>query len=68
MDVETRAKEILGIQASAINNLKFSGSMMAAIQEIVKMKNSGGRIITTGMGKAGIIATKMTRLRVTLGG
>ncbi|HME53663.1 MAG TPA: SIS domain-containing protein [Candidatus Lokiarchaeia archaeon] len=60
MDISKRASEILKIQQNALQKLKITPVMLQAIEKIATMKASGGRIITTGMGKAGIIATKMS--------
>ena len=59
MDIKTRATEILKIQREAVDKLTISPVMIQAIQKIAEMKNRG-KIITTGMGKAGIIAIKMS--------
>lgn len=67
MDIEKRANEILNIQRDAVNKLCITKSMLDAIQKIIEIKNKSGRIITTGMGKAGIIASKMSATLASVG-
>ncbi|MHA1791684.1 MAG: SIS domain-containing protein [Promethearchaeota archaeon] len=67
MDIEQRANEILGIQRDAVENLKVSREIVEAVNKIKEMHDSNGRIITTGMGKAGIIAFKMSATLSSIG-
>jgi arabinose-5-phosphate isomerase len=67
MDLQNRAENILNIQKNAVNNLKITENMISAIEEIVKKQNKKNHIITTGMGKAGIIATKMSATLASIG-
>jgi arabinose-5-phosphate isomerase len=67
MDIETRAREILDIQLSAMGSLEITPTMTQAIKKLVQARNEGGRVITTGMGKAGIIATKMSATLASIG-
>ncbi|MBD3186979.1 SIS domain-containing protein [Candidatus Bathyarchaeota archaeon] len=67
MEMDSRAREILEIQKTAINDLEITGAMEDAIEHLASAGNSGRRVITTGMGKAGIIATKMSATLASLG-
>jgi len=67
MDLQNRAEQILNIQKNAVNNLKITENMISAINEIVKKQNKKNHIITTGMGKAGIIAIKMSATLASIG-
>jgi arabinose-5-phosphate isomerase len=60
MDIENRANEILKIQRDAVNQLIIDTKMIEAIKKIAEMKEKPGCVVTTGMGKAGIIAIKMS--------
>jgi len=59
IDVVKRAKEVLAIEARAINSLKsrISGNFIRAIEIILKCK---GRVVVSGMGKTGIIGQKFS--------
>lgn len=50
-----RAKEILKAEAEAILGLKIDESFSAAVKELLNCK---GKLITTGLGKAGYLARK----------
>ena len=52
-----RAKEILEIESDAIRNMPVDENLLKAVDLIVACK---GKIITSGMGKAGIIARKLS--------
>lgn len=52
-----RAREILAIESEAIKNIPLDTSLLKAVKLIVACK---GKIITSGMGKAGIIAKKVS--------
>ncbi|MCP4762054.1 MAG: SIS domain-containing protein [archaeon] len=67
MDDIKRAEEILKIQQEAIKNLKISPEIIQSIERIKTIKENRGRIITTGMGKAGIIASKMSATLSSIG-
>lgn len=59
MDVTARAKQVLDIEAKAVINLKknIGRSFQKAAQFILGSK---GRVVVTGMGKAGIIGQKLS--------
>jgi arabinose-5-phosphate isomerase len=59
MNTIKRAKQVLDIEACAINNLKknIGKSFERAVRLIL---NSGGRAVVTGVGKTGIIARKLS--------
>ncbi len=67
MDVQTRASEILKTQQLAVQKVAITPAMLQAIEKIASMKGRNGRIVTTGMGKAGIIATKMSATLASIG-
>jgi arabinose-5-phosphate isomerase len=52
-----RAREILTIESEAIKNIPLDAALLKAVELIVACK---GKIITSGMGKAGIIAKKIS--------
>ncbi len=52
-----RAREILALESEAIKNIPLDASLLKAVKLIVACK---GKIITSGMGKAGIIAKKIS--------
>jgi arabinose-5-phosphate isomerase len=66
MDIKSRAQSIFQIQRIAIDKMEISDEMIKAIEKIVSIRQKG-RIITTGMGKAGIIATKMSATLASIG-
>jgi arabinose-5-phosphate isomerase len=51
-----RAQQILDSEAQAIRNIRLDNSFTQAVELLCNCK---GKVITTGMGKAGNIATKM---------
>jgi arabinose-5-phosphate isomerase len=53
----TRARQILKIESDAIKNIPLDGSLLKVVELIVGCK---GKVITSGMGKAGIIAKKIS--------
>lgn len=67
INMETRANEILNIQRDAVNTIKINSEILSAIEKIIEIKQKNGRIITTGMGKAGIIAYKMSATLASIG-
>ena len=67
MDLQNRAEQILNIQKEAVQNLKITENMISSIEEIAKKQKKKNHIITTGMGKAGIIAIKMSATLASIG-
>jgi len=67
MNIEKRANEILEIQRNAILNLKISSEMIIAINKIIETTKNEKLIITSGIGKAGIIASKMSATLSSIG-
>jgi arabinose-5-phosphate isomerase len=67
MDVQKRAYEVLKTQQLAVQRVSVTPAMLQAIEKIASMKGSHGRVVTTGMGKAGIIATKMSATLASIG-
>ena len=67
MDVQKRANEILKAQQLAVQKVAITPAMLQAMEKIVGIKKAGGRIVTTGMGKAGIVATKMSATLASIG-
>ena len=67
MDIQNRAEQILNIQKNAVQDLKITENMISSIKEIVKKQKAKNHIITTGMGKAGTIATKMSATLASIG-
>lgn len=67
MDIKARAKEILEQQATAVSALEISNEMLVAIDALVAARKDAVRIVTTGMGKAGIIAMKMSATLASIG-
>ena len=56
MDILSRARAIINAEAEAIRTVPLDRSFIEAIDILIQCR---GKIITTGMGKAGIIASKM---------
>lgn len=56
IDVLKRAREVIAAEVAALNNIPLDGSFEKAVETILSCR---GRVITTGMGKAGHIAQKM---------
>ncbi len=52
-----RARQILKLESEAVKNIPLDGSLLKAVDMIVKCK---GKVVTSGMGKAGIIAKKVS--------
>ncbi len=52
-----RAKEILKAESDAILNIPLDDSLQVAVDAIIRCR---GKIVTSGMGKAGIIAQKLS--------
>lgn len=52
-----RAREILTIESEAIRNIPLDASLLKAVELVVNCK---GKVVTSGMGKAGIIAKKIS--------
>ena len=58
-DIKSRIKMILDAEAAAINAIKVDESYEKALDIL---QNTPGKIITTGMGKAGFIAHKFAAI------
>ncbi|MBI4977468.1 MAG: SIS domain-containing protein [Spirochaetes bacterium] len=56
MEIKNRVKEIMQAEADAINAIPVTDEYAKAIDII---KNCKGKVITTGIGKAGLIARKL---------
>ncbi|MBN2155573.1 MAG: SIS domain-containing protein [Candidatus Lokiarchaeota archaeon] len=67
MNLKHRAEEILAIQQDAIANLKIDESWSKCIEFITLTAKKHEKIITTGIGKAGIIAQKMSATLASIG-
>lgn len=67
MILENRAKDILKIQQKAVANLQITPEINMAIDSCVQTKKKGLNIITSGIGKAGIIAQKMSATLCSIG-
>lgn len=67
MNLESRANEILQIQQKAVSNLQITPQIEKAIELCMKTANKRNNIITSGMGKAGIIARKMSATLCSIG-
>mgnify|MGYP001502790385 CR=1 FL=1 len=52
-----RAKEILETESAAIRNIPLDDNLLKALDTITRCK---GKVVTSGMGKAGIIARKVS--------
>ncbi len=59
-----RIKQVLDIESQAIQNLKVDEAYIKAIELIY---NTKGRVVLTGMGKAGIIAQKISATMASTG-
>lgn len=59
INISKRARQVLALEAKAIENLKknINRDFLKAVQFIL---NSKGRVVVTGMGKAGIIGQKLS--------
>jgi len=67
-NLKQRAKEILDIQTESVNDLNITEEMLRAIEVIIeRSENKKGRVITAGMGKAGIIGHKMSATMASIG-
>lgn len=51
-----RARQVLEIESEAVKNIPVDGSLLKAVDLIVKCR---GKVVTSGMGKTGIIARKV---------
>ncbi len=67
MELEQRANEIKQIQINTLSNFAIDENIVGAIQKLIAMKDSPGKVITAGMGKAGIIAFKMSATLASIG-
>jgi len=52
-----RAKQILGLESEAVKNIPVDESLLKAVEMISKCK---GKVVTSGIGKAGVIAKKIS--------
>jgi len=66
-DLKSIAEKVLDIQKKAVNDLTITNEMLEAARLIIEKTTEGKKIITTGMGKAGIIATKMSATLSSIG-
>lgn len=64
MNIQNRARELINTQITALNGLTVSEAFSNAVKEIL---NGEGKIITTGIGKAGYIARKSASTFCTTG-
>lgn len=55
-DILTRAKQVLEVEAQAVRNIPLDGGLVKAVELLLQCK---GKVVTSGMGKAGIIAQKI---------
>lgn len=55
MDIKARMKDIIAKEAAAIQGIKVTDAFVEAVNLLL---NCRGKVITTGMGKAGYIANK----------
>jgi arabinose-5-phosphate isomerase len=67
MNLKERAEKILGIQKEFIEKIEIDDSWVTSITLIKSVAQKNGGIITTGMGKAGIIAQKMSATLSSIG-
>lgn len=67
MDLLIRAQEIWKIQRDAINQLAITPHFASAIELIINTFKISKQVITLGMGKAGIIAQKMSATLTSIG-
>jgi arabinose-5-phosphate isomerase len=67
MNLKERSEKILGIQKDFIRKLEIDDSWITSVKLIKSVAEKNGRIITTGMGKAGIIAQKMSATLSSMG-
>ncbi|WP_371805995.1 SIS domain-containing protein [Candidatus Lokiarchaeum ossiferum] len=67
MNIVNRMKEILQIQKKAITALSINNHYEDAVDRIYNAQKEGFIVITTGMGKAGIIAQKMSATMASIG-
>lgn len=64
MNIKDRAKDLVQTQVNALNNLKIDDTFLLAVEQILANK---GKIISTGIGKAGYIARKAASTFCTTG-
>ena len=56
MDIQQQIRKILDAEAEAIRSVKVNGNFEKAVYALRDCK---GKVVTTGMGKAGLVARKM---------
>lgn len=61
------SEEIIQLFSKTISNIKVDKSFFNVVNEIVFCKNNNGKIITSGMGKAGIAMRKFSSILCSLG-
>jgi arabinose-5-phosphate isomerase len=67
-EIKDRCKEILKIQQDAISNITISDRFVKSVKKIAEIyEKKRNYVITTGMGKAGIIASKMSATLASIG-
>lgn len=64
MDIQGRAREIIAAEAAAISAVQINDSFERAI---AALESCLGKIVTTGMGKAGLIARKFAAVLCSTG-
>ena len=55
-DILSRAKQVLEVEAQAVRNIPLDEGLVRAVELILACK---GKVVTSGMGKAGLIAQKI---------
>ena len=66
-DLKNIADKVLDVQKKAVLDLTITNEMLEAARLIIEKTTDGKKIITTGMGKAGIIASKMSATLSSIG-
>ncbi len=56
IDVKQKMREILAAESRAVANIPVTDGYETAVELIVRAHNSGGKLVTSGMGKCGQIA------------
>ncbi|MHA1732845.1 MAG: SIS domain-containing protein [Promethearchaeota archaeon] len=67
MDVKERATEVLETQREFVDSLRVDDAVVEAIGKLKEAGEESRRVVTSGMGKAGIIATKMSATLSSIG-
>ncbi|GAB4306943.1 MAG: hypothetical protein Kow0069_04070 [Promethearchaeota archaeon] len=66
-ELKKRASRVLVTQAAAVGKLAAGREVVGAALEVVNAARGSARVVTTGMGKAGIIAGKMSATLASIG-